>query len=233
MKLTKLQINQLYSFTQKHYVEWYDVQTELVDHLANGIEAQWRDNPNIPFEKALKTEFKKFGVMGFGNVIEEKTKALNKRYWRLIWKNFKDFFILPKIILTLFLIWLYYKTLYFSMEYHSNWLVIPTLTVLFGFPWYFWIKEFKRSKRLKKQTGKKWLFDNTISQLGGLVHVMNFAIYFQVFYQNEQTWPVSMSVVFSICTVLIAMLIYIAVYVVTPKLRYQMEKHYPEYNFIY
>ncbi|MBV7269187.1 hypothetical protein [Winogradskyella luteola] len=232
MKLTDSQIEKLYNFTQKHYVEWYDVQTELVDHLANGIETQWQENPNTSFEDALKTEFKKFGVMGFGDVVEERTKALNKTYWRLIWKNFKGFFKLPKIILTLFLIWAYYTALSFSMQYHTNWVVIPTLTVLFGFPWYFWIKEFKRSRRLKKQTGKKWLFDNTISQLGGLVHVMNFAIYFQVFYQNKQVWPVSLSVIFSICAVLIGMLIYIAVYVVTPKLRNEMAQHNPEYNFV-
>ncbi len=36
-KLSENQIQQLYKFTEQHYVEWYDVQTELVDHLANGI----------------------------------------------------------------------------------------------------------------------------------------------------------------------------------------------------
>ncbi|MDO5969467.1 hypothetical protein Q4Q35_06575 [Flavivirga aquimarina] len=40
-RLTELQINKLYAFTKKRYVEWYDVQIELVDHLANGIESQW------------------------------------------------------------------------------------------------------------------------------------------------------------------------------------------------
>ena len=38
MKLTEEQIQQLYKFTRQHYVEHYDVQTELVDHLANDIE---------------------------------------------------------------------------------------------------------------------------------------------------------------------------------------------------
>ena len=41
MKLTKEQIQQLYKFTRQHYVEYYDVQTELVDHLANDIEQIW------------------------------------------------------------------------------------------------------------------------------------------------------------------------------------------------
>ena len=78
MKLTKSQIKQLYSFTKEHYVEWYDVQTELVDHLANGIEEQLEQNTNLTFKSALNSEFKKFGVMGFSEVVKQKTNALNK-----------------------------------------------------------------------------------------------------------------------------------------------------------
>ncbi len=52
MKLTAAQINRLYEFTRQHYVEWYDLQTKLVDHLANAIEQQWIENPQHSFEKA-------------------------------------------------------------------------------------------------------------------------------------------------------------------------------------
>ena len=45
MKLTPQQIDQLYLFTRQHYVEYYDLQTELVDHLANAIETEWQQNP--------------------------------------------------------------------------------------------------------------------------------------------------------------------------------------------
>lgn len=65
VELTENQIQQLYKFTEQHYVEWYDVQTELVDHLANGIEHQIGLNPELSFESALNNEFKKFGVLGF------------------------------------------------------------------------------------------------------------------------------------------------------------------------
>jgi hypothetical protein len=231
MKLTESQINQLYTFTQKHYVDWYDVQTELVDHLANGIEEHMAQNPNETFESALNAEFKKFGIMGFSDVIEEKTKALNKTYWHLIWNYIKAFFKPPKIILTFLLIYIYFEVLTLSMTYHVNWVVVPTLGVLFGVPWYFWIKEFKRSKHIKKETGRKWLFDNIISQLGGLVHLMNIAIYFQVIYQNKSVWPVSLAVIFSVCVILLGMLLYTAVYVVTPRLREAMAKQHPDYIF--
>ena len=46
MELTEEQIHELYKFTKKHYVEHYDVQTELVDHLANDIEQVWVEYPN-------------------------------------------------------------------------------------------------------------------------------------------------------------------------------------------
>ena len=80
MKLTPEQIDSLYQFTRQHYVEWHDLQTELVDHLANAIEQQWQENPKISFEDALQIEFKKFGIFGFMDVVEKRQAALNKRY---------------------------------------------------------------------------------------------------------------------------------------------------------
>lgn len=78
MKLTTQQIDHLYLFTRQHYVEWYDLQSELVDHLANAIETQWQENPKLSFDEALNIEFKKFGVFGFMGVVEEKQKFFGK-----------------------------------------------------------------------------------------------------------------------------------------------------------
>jgi hypothetical protein len=100
MKLNSLQIERLYQFTRQHYVEWYDLQTELVDHLANAIEEQWQQNPKLSFEDALQIEFKKFGVFGFMDVVEKRQLALGKQYNKLVWSHFKDFFSIPKIIVT-------------------------------------------------------------------------------------------------------------------------------------
>jgi hypothetical protein len=72
MKLTASQIDNLFKFTRKHYVYHYDVQSELVDHLANDIESIWQETPNLSFEQARDKSFKKFGVFGFMDVIEAK-----------------------------------------------------------------------------------------------------------------------------------------------------------------
>ena len=59
MKLTETHIQGLYKFTRKHYVYFYDVQSELVDHLANDIEDIWQAQPNLSFQDARDTSFKK------------------------------------------------------------------------------------------------------------------------------------------------------------------------------
>ena len=53
MKLNPSQIDRLYTFTRQHYVEYYDLQTELVDHLAHAIEAEWEQNSQFSFEEVL------------------------------------------------------------------------------------------------------------------------------------------------------------------------------------
>ncbi|MDC1503640.1 hypothetical protein N8475_00475 [Winogradskyella sp.] len=228
MKLTQPQIQQLYTFTQKHYVEWYDLQTELVDHLANGIESQLANNPNTTFESALQAEFKKFGVIGFGDVIEEKTKALNKRYHHLLWGYFKGFFKLPKIIITLFLIYGCFQLL--IVLPNRLWVLVPSTALLFVIPVLVMYKQFQRIKQIQKETNKKWLFDTIIFQLGGLIHFIQIVI--QVaFFNINQSWCTTFSFVFSVGFVLFALAFFIAIYIVSPKLRKDMAKQHPDYKF--
>ena len=229
MKLTEPQIQQLCTFTQKHYVDWYDVQTELVDHLANGIEEHLEQNPNATFESALNSEFKKFGIMGFNDVIEEKTKALNKHYRKLVWTSFKNFFKLPRIILTLFLIWANYQLL--IVLPNRIWLVGLTAALLFVIPIWKIYRQSQSIKKLKKQTNKKWLFDNIILQLGGFIHFLQFLL--QVgFINSDGDWSHTANFIFSVAIILFFLTLYVAIYIVLPKLRKDMAKQHPEYIFV-
>lgn len=229
MKLTEPQIQQLYTFTQKHYVDWYDVQTELVDHLANGIEEHLEQNPNTTFESALNSEFKKFGIMGFNDVIEEKTKVLNKYYRTLVWKYFKDFFKLPKIILILFLIWGYYQLLIALPG--RIWVVGPTGVLLFIIPIWKIYQQSQIIKKIKKQTDKKWLFDNVSLQLGGFIHFLQIVL--QVgFLNSDGIWSNTSNLIFSVAIVLFSLALYAAIYIVSPKLRKEMALQHPEYKLV-
>jgi hypothetical protein len=123
-KLTNEEINQLFEFCEFHGVKYYDVQVELVDHLASAIEDRWKTNPEMPFEEAVFTVGEKFGVdpyfqmdsesllpapfgksksdtSGFTAIMAAKEKELRRKYEQLQWEYIKEFFRLPKIILTL------------------------------------------------------------------------------------------------------------------------------------
>ncbi|WP_177761641.1 hypothetical protein [Flavobacterium sp. I3-2] len=108
-KLTQEQIDQLFVFTKKHLVEHYDVQVELVDHLANAIEAEWEINPNISFTEALQKEYKNFGVFGFSGLVEQKQAALQNHYWNIIKNEMQSFFTIPKIVISVALFYVLFQ----------------------------------------------------------------------------------------------------------------------------
>jgi len=98
--ITTEQSQQLFQFCREHYVYHYDLQVELVDHLASAIEEQWQKNPELAFEKALQHTFSKFGITGFSKIKEQKQKELRRKYNRMQWHFLLDFFSWPKILLT-------------------------------------------------------------------------------------------------------------------------------------
>ncbi|WP_291802973.1 hypothetical protein [Lutibacter sp.] len=172
MKLTKEQIQQLYKFTRQHYVEHYDVQTELVDHLANDIEQIWTEQPHLSFEQARTVSFKKFGVFGFMDVVEKKQKLMNKRYWNILWRFVKEWFTLPKIILTTLIFLLFFSIFQFT---YATEIIFVSLLILVIFDFYYLFKNRAKRKRnkMKKEkkrknilvriydrTNKKWFFNN-------------------------------------------------------------------------
>ena len=48
----KLKLESLYRFTRAHFVYHYDLQTELVDHMANAIEELQEKQPELTFDDA-------------------------------------------------------------------------------------------------------------------------------------------------------------------------------------
>lgn len=107
--LTKEQIEQLFLFCKKHCVRYYDVQSELVDHLATAIESQINENTNISFDEALHNVYKGFGVTGFGKYLSEKETQIQRKINKEKRAILLTFFTPPKAILTLaaFMLMLY------------------------------------------------------------------------------------------------------------------------------
>ncbi|GAA4233896.1 hypothetical protein GCM10022291_12050 [Postechiella marina] len=226
-KVTKNQIEQLYTFVEKHYVEWYDVQTELVDHLANGIENQWEINTETSFDTALVNEFKKFGIYGFSDLVEEKTKALNKHYRKQVLLYLKPFLELPKIIITLFFVWALFRLMHFLDD--KNLLMMGLVIVIFSVHVFHVIRIKKGINKRKKKTGKKWLFENNIIQLGGLIHFLNIGVWSQNLFASDGEWTTTTELIISTCIVLYLLIFFISVVIIPKKLKEKMSKQYPEY----
>ncbi|NOQ91465.1 MAG: hypothetical protein GQ552_01965 [Flavobacteriaceae bacterium] len=229
MKLSKDQIAQLYTFTRQHFVEWYDLQTELVDHLANDIEQIWKDEPNLSFDQAKNKAFKKFGIFGFSDVIEKKQNALYKYYWKMVWGIFKDYLKLPKVILTM-LITLVIFTIINTFNDKKIFIYIY-LTLHFILILGFLIHEQIQINKKNKTTGKKWMFDNIITSMGGV----GFLMYIQLQVLSRFTdinWSVQNQVMVSTILALFSILSYILIIVIPKKLTEKMTSLYPQYKLL-
>lgn len=229
MKLTTEQIDQLYAFTRQHFVEWYDLQSELVDHLANAIEQEWEQNPNRTFEEILDNEFNKFGIFGFMDVVEERRKFLNKKYSRLIWGYYREFFGLPKIILTVAL----FFGLHTIIRLTANRDVFPTIVVAFFLIYgFFTFKKRYHLKQKVKKTGKKWFFEDiTMNKVSLLLFflpstVINLCSLFQNNFEPSQ-WSLILA---EIAFVLVGLLVFVQLVIVPKRVAEDLEKTYAEYS---
>lgn len=101
MTLTNEQIQALFAFTEKKFVKWYDLQVELVDHLAIKIEEQMTEDKSLSFEKALGNVYEKFGLFGFAHIVKEKENELKKSNNKFLWAEIKQQFRWPNIIRSL------------------------------------------------------------------------------------------------------------------------------------
>jgi len=228
MKLSSNQIQQLYTFTQQHYVEYYDLQTELVDHLANSIEEQWKENPKRSLEEALQVEFKKFGVFGFMDVVEQRQKAMNKKYAKLVWHHFKTFFRLPQIIGTLVSIFLVFQLLK-SITISHEVAAILTSIILISF-WVGLIRMNRKRKKIAKQEGKKWLLKDIIygySSMAGMSYLP-----FQIFLQFENHSNLIMLFFMSFFMVSMVIVEYIIFFIIPAKASEYLKQTYPEYDLV-
>lgn len=228
MKLTTQQIDQLYTFTRKHYVEWYDLQSELVDHLANAIENEWQENPNLTFDEALNKEFDKFGVFGFMNVVEEKQKFLGKKYRKLIWKYYKDYFRLPKVILTIALICGVYIFVSFFESPETVFMAAFISMLIVSFVLF--LKTKKELKQKDKQTGKKWLFED-YEKGSATIPLTTLMLNSFIFLFNKiELWQMEYSIIASSILVFIALYLFIQLKIIPKKISEELTKTYAEYS---
>ena len=228
MKLTKIQIDQLYQFTRHHYVLHYDLQAELVDHMANAIETTWETQPDLSFEAARDQSFKTFGVFGFMDVVAQRQKAMSKRYIKMLWSFAKTWFTLPKLIQTIAIGLVAYVL--FTLEF-GKYIAIGLFSVLF-----LWmtLKAFKFNKYISKKekpNQKLWLLEDlifrnaTANAMGFISLFVNTSNFITVFWKYSYS-PIIASIVFT----LFAIYTYVSVVVLPENAEKLLKNNYPEYT---
>ena len=123
MELSKEQIHEINEYISACGIKYYDVKIEIVDHFASILEIRLDENPSLNFKETIIEEHKKFSNNGFKKLLETKTKTTHNKFVKQTWTNFKSFFKLPKIIITIALFFLL-KELMHSFQNKENFFFI-------------------------------------------------------------------------------------------------------------
>ncbi|MBG7612013.1 hypothetical protein IU405_07105 [Polaribacter sp. BAL334] len=232
MKLTQTHIENLYEFTRKHFVYHYDVQTELVDHLANDIEEIWLENPHLSFEDARDKSFKKFGIFGFMDVIEAKQKQMNKRYWNIQLRFVKEWFTMPKLLTTILIFFGIYSLLQIK---YSEFYIIGALLIAVLFEMMYLYKDRKAQKQKAEKKEKIFLLEEIIGQTKGgvvsigFVNIFNSVRFTKIEFSSlESHWLI----LIAFCTTVLIILFYVTSYVIPSKSKELLQETYPEYKMV-
>lgn len=145
LRLTSEEIEKLYDFCYEHDVDEFEIQSELVDHLASDIEHQWLNEPDRSFDKSLQKAFASFGEKGFSEVVKKRKQAFRRQYQRLFAAFFLSFFKLPRIIASCSLLFV----VYFALRITGNREVVLYtiesifLACFFGYIFFYYPKRMK------------------------------------------------------------------------------------------
>lgn len=157
MKLTQEQLLEIKNFISKKGYSEPDVQLELLDHLACGIEERMQYSN---FDRALNDTYKSFGIFGFSDFVEGINKGHQKAVWTQIKSHLKTVFSFPWIIFTLLIIYsLYSATLRYSFSVPLS---VLSLTTILSYSVYF--RNYYQRERKYKNLG---IIKNSNAFMGG------------------------------------------------------------------
>ncbi|GGD83663.1 hypothetical protein GCM10011514_54650 [Emticicia aquatilis] len=218
MKLTAAQIEELYAFTRKKYVEYYDVQTELVDHLASSIEEKMSTS-NINFETALQQVYTQFGIFGFSDLVGQKEMEVAIKGRNLFRKSFVGYFKLPKILLLLMIFLVSYKAFQIA-SLASVIYSFYALIIIFNIILISKIILIKRSIKLPLLQFKNiYILSSSVGS-----YLLMLQVFFNLSLSDLANWyPIALPIIFSFITIS-----YLAEIDVLDKLSNQQRRLYPE-----
>lgn len=225
-KVSAEEVERLFRFTRQHFVEHYDLQAELADHLANAIEERWQHQPALSFEDALAAEFKKFGIFGFSDIVEKRQNALTKKYYKLLWGYFKNFLKLPQVLISIAAVVAVYLLLGLSVYIYS---ALFFIIMMFSLVRLFKIKKIYHHKT--KATARRWLLEDIIFSCGGISPMLYLPVQINLhmkgYYLSEPIkWGLAVFIVVAV------LLEYTALYILPRNAQKHLAETYPEYRLL-
>lgn len=227
-KVNQAQIEDLYAFTRKHFVEWYDLQTELVDHLANDIEAFWKLHPSLSYQEARDKAFKKFGVFGFMDVIEQRQNTMSRTYTKYLFSELRKWFEIPQILATATLFITFFVA--FASPF-SRYLLIMFYAMLAIWFIYKGIQLNRAFKRRRELSGKKWLLEEMIfKQAVAVGTVFSLQLFNVIYYSHSIFQNNKIIVIVSLVATLICLINYISMQILPKKAEKLLKATYPQFS---
>ncbi len=138
-KLTEEQVAKLFAFCQKNEIYAFDLQIEIVDHLASSIEEQWQGNPELTFGWALKNALDKFGKTRLKKLEHKLRRQLKQNFNRILFSYLLEYFRWPKIVITVIVFLSIFTLLQFTNNNFRILLFISIPVSLFSIYYHFFI----------------------------------------------------------------------------------------------
>jgi hypothetical protein len=169
--LTNEEIAELYKYCERKKIVYYDIQIEIVDHIASAIEDRLKSNPNLSFKQALEEVHSSFGSFGLKKIVDSKTSAMGRQYGRIRRQLVRSYFTFPKIALTFLLV-----VVCITMERVLPAFVLSYVLIVMGsFILYSFVQnEILKRKLRKQQTRKLLMTDSQYFDFGFIYLILMF-----------------------------------------------------------
>ena len=177
-KLTEEQVTKLFAFCRKNEIYAYDLQIEIVDHLASSIEEQWQQNPELSFGWALKNAKQKFGKNGLKQLEHKIRRQLRRNFNLILWNYFLQYFRWPKLVITVALFLSVLTLLRITPNNHWVIMAIAVSISVFSIYYHYFVfpKELDIIPPAQKQFEILDYLQNINAKIGGIIQLPLFLI---------------------------------------------------------
>ncbi|MFT5258217.1 MAG: hypothetical protein ACI9KF_001859, partial [Arenicella sp.] len=166
----------------------------------------------------------------FMDVIEAKQKQMNKRYWKIILRFAKEWFSIPKIVITGSIFFAFFMLLQIQF---SEYIFLATLLILIILEMRIVYKVRKQHKEKVVKKDKIFLLESMIGDTKNGYTCFTFVNLFNIIHLtkfNFSALHIYWVLVISIVLTLLCILFYVSNYIIPQKAEELLQETYPEYK---